>query len=404
MEQISDARALRGMEIAENGGIQQVDLNLYKVPAQWGSGCYTVNFGEQTPTCDCPDCQTRHVKCKHQWAVEYFLKWQRDEKGNVTVTQVKRITYPQDWKSYTTAQTREVELFDRLLKDLVQNVEEEEYVFGRPKLNLRETTYCAIQKVYSGLSSRRARSLYKNAEKKEAIRKAPNYNAVNKLLNREDVKPILQELLKLSSLPLKSVERDFAIDSSGFRTTQFNEYCKEKHKTGKKHKWLKAHVMSGTKTNVITSASITRDYHHDTNEFKPLVQSTYDNGFKISEVSADKAYSSKSNLGLVDELGGTPYIPFKENVRGTRTRGGSPIWTRMYHLFQYKNDEFMTHYHKRSNAETVFHMVKMKFGDKVRSKNRVAQENELLCKFIAHNIVVLIHEMFELGIEPVFCS
>jgi len=163
-----------------------------------------------------------------------------------------------------------------------------------------------------------------------------------------------------------------------------------------------AHVMSGTKTNVITSASITRDYHHDTNEFKPLVQSTYDSGFKISEVSADMAYSSKSNLGLVDELGGTPYIPFKENVRGTRTRGGSPIWTRMYHLFQYKNGEFMTHYHKRSNAETVFHMVKMKFGDKVRSKNRIAQENELMCKFIAHNIVVLVHEMFELGIEPCF--
>jgi len=66
MEQIQDARALRGMEIAEKGGIKQVDLNLYKVPAQWGGGCYTVNFGENMPTCDCPDCQTRHVKCKHQ--------------------------------------------------------------------------------------------------------------------------------------------------------------------------------------------------------------------------------------------------------------------------------------------------------------------------------------------------
>jgi len=44
-------------------------------------------------------------------------------------------------------------------------------------------------------------------------------------------------------------------------------------------------------------------------------------------------------------------------------------------------------------------MVKTKFGDKVKSKNNVAQENELLCKFIAHNIVVLIHESFELGVK-----
>lgn len=30
--------------------------------------------------------------------------------------------------------------------------------------------------------------------------------------------------------------------------------------------------------------------------------------------------------------------------------------------------------------------------------------NELLCKLIAHDIVVLIHEMHELGITPDFCT
>ncbi len=64
----------------------------------------------------------------------------------------------------------------------------------------------------------------------------------------------------------------------------------------------------------------------------------------------------------------------------------------------------MVHYHQRSNVESVFNMVKAKFGDKLRSKNWVAQQNELLCKLIAHNIVVLIHEMQELGISPNFCS
>ncbi|GBE17691.1 hypothetical protein BMS3Abin16_00279 [archaeon BMS3Abin16] len=47
-------------------------------------------------------------------------------------------------------------------------------------------------------------------------------------------------------------------------------------------------------------------------------------------------------------------------------------------------------------------MMKMKFGDKLKSKNFIAQKNELLCKAIAHNIVVLIHEMHELGIKPDF--
>ena len=60
------------------------------------------------------------------------------------------------------------------------------------------------------------------------------------------------------------------------------------------------------------------------------------------------------------------------------------------------------HYHKRSNVETAFSMMKRKFGDFVRSKTDVAMTNETLCKVLAHNLVVLIHEMYELGIEPAF--
>jgi len=362
-----------------------------------------VNFGEHEPTCNCPDFETRHVKCKHQWAAEYYLKFERDKLGNMTVTQVKKVTYPQNWRSYTTAQTKEIELFDILLKDLVQCVEEPEQQVGRPRANERDLFFCAIQKVYSQLSSRRAYTLYKNAEGKQVV-KPPCYNMVNIFLNREDITSVLHELLKLSALPLKSVESQFAVDSSGFRTTKFDDYCREKHKVRKQHKWVKAHVMCGTRTNVITSAEITGEYGADCPQFERLVTATHESGFSLDEVSADKAYLSRDNLGLVECLGGTPYIPFKEGSRGTRTRGGSPIWKRMYYLFQYQNDEFMAHYHKRSNVETVFQMVKAKFGDKLKSKNWVAQQNELLCKLIAHNICVLIQEMHELGIRPEFMS
>ena len=36
-------------------------------------------------------------------------------------------------------------------------------------------------------------------------------------------------------------------------------------------------------------------------------------------------------------------------------------------------------------------------GESVKSKNRIAQENELLCKIIAYNITVLIHEMVQIN-------
>lgn len=72
----------------------------------------------------------------------------------------------------------------------------------------------------------------------------------------------------------------------------------------------------------------------------------------------------------------------------------------MFHLFQYRRDDFLAHYHKRSNVESTFSMLKRKFGDSLRSRTDTAMRNEVLCKVLCHNIVVLIHEMRELGIDP----
>ena len=40
----------------------------------------------------------------------------------------------------------------------------------------------------------------------------------------------------------------------------------------------------------------------------------------------------------------------------------------MYHFYSLNQERFMHSYHKRSNVETTFHMIKSKFGDSLRSK------------------------------------
>lgn len=72
--------------------------------------------------------------------------------------------------------------------------------------------------------------------------------------------------------------------------------------------------------------------------------------------------------------------------------------------YQYKREEFMQHYHKRSNVESTFSMIKAKFGGFVRSKLPVAQTNEVLCKILCHNICCLIQSSYELGTDTTFWS
>jgi transposase len=67
----------------------------------------------------------------------------------------------------------------------------------------------------------------------------------------------------------------------------------------------------------------------------------------------------------------------------------------MKRFYDDHREYFMDHYHKRSNAETVFSMMKRKFGNHLYSKSEVGQVNEILCRALAHNICVLIQEYFE---------
>ena len=116
------------------------------------------------------------------------------------------------------------------------------------------------------------------------------------------------------------------------------------------------------------------------------------------EVSADKAYGSRKNTDAITAKGATPFIALKSDSSGAA--GGT--WTKMYHYFHFRKTDFLQHYHKRSNVESTFSMMKRKFGDSLRSKTDVAMINETLCKILCHNLVVLIHEMHKLGIDPVF--
>ncbi len=399
-----EIRRLKGMEIAKTCRITKREQGGYLVPSQTGRGSYVVSYINLKPHCTCPDFEKRGVligKCKHCWAVEIIINKQVDADGTTTITKTMRITYPQNWSAYNLSQTHQTELFMELLHDLTKDLYKP-YVFGRPSLNLGEVIFCSALKVYSTLSSRRTVMNYKTALEKGYITKKPHFNAVSKLLNKEELTPILLHLIELSSLPLRAVEQDFTVDASGFSTCRFDRWFNFKYgKEISSRIWIKAHILSGTKTNIITGVKITRAYHNDSPQFPDLVEMTKKN-FQIKELSADMGYLSYRNMKLIDDLGGKAYIPFKSSCVANASK--KKLWRKMYHFFHLNREEFLQHYHKRSNAETVFHMIKTKFGDYVRSNNPTAQENEVLLKVLCHNICVVISEMHELGIEPNFCT
>ncbi len=325
---------------------------------------------------------------------------QRESNGTgVTYSETVKVTYSQNWAAYNAAQTGEKEMFVRLLADLCSVVPQPPQTIGRPRLPLSDMAFAVAYKVYSRFSSRRFTTDLRSAEAEGLIDRAPHFNSVLRYMSSPEVTPVLARLVQVSSLPLTAVETDFAVDSTGFGTSNMRTWFSTKHgREVQGREWRKVHAMAGVRTHIITAVEVTPQSANDA-PFLPALAATTAENFMMREVSADKGYLTKSNAEAVENLGAAPFIPFKSN--SVQPAEGT-AWARMYHLFAYRRDEFLAHYHKRSNVETVFAMMKAKFGDTLLSKSEVAQTNEVLAKVIAHNLCVLIHSFHELGVDPSF--
>lgn len=392
----------RGRNIAALSNLTQKD-DTWTVPSQSRKGhYYTVNIGLDKTTCSCPDYENHRDKCKHIYAVEFTIE---RNSGTVTPEQIAEIplrakkVYTQDWPAYRLAQINEKAKFQELLAELCSGVDEPIQGLGRARLPMADMIFAAVFKVYSTVSTRRFISDLKEAYARRYISKFPCYNSIIGYLEMERLTPYLQWLIVQSSLPLHAVETKFAVDASGFSTCTYVRWVDEKYgKEQVERDWVKAHIICGVQTNVVTSVEISDKHDHDSNYFASLVNET-GRRFNIEEVSADKAYSSYAAMRLVDMKGAVPYIDFKA---GSTDTGKCKIWNTMYHFYSLRKEEFMEHYHQRSNVEATFSMVKAKFGSSIRSKLPVAQTNEVLCKFLAHNLCCLIQSSYELGIQATF--
>ena len=401
-----NAREERGLVIAATCKLARNADGTWRVPSQTKRSevvYYIVNL--ESKACTCPDCKENGVVCKHFYAASIVHK--RDVLPDGTMIEQKTFqftekkVYRQDWPKYNIAQATEKRRIQVLLNDLCRNLPDRERPKGRsgPKPHLvRDAIFSMCFKVYCGFSARRfGTDILEAHEKGYTTRPIPGMK-VTAFFEDPYFTPILKELIAFSARPLRSVERRFAIDSSGFGSSRFEKWYDYKYGvTRERAVWVKAHISTGVNTNVVTAVRILDKDSGDSPEFIPLAHET-SKGFIIDEMSADKAYGSLENFEAIAKMGGQAYIAFKSNTTGAV--GGQ--FEKAFHYFSFNQEEYMAKYHMRSNVESTFSMVKAKFGDSVLSRTDTAMVNEVLCKFLCHNLCCLVMEQEVLGIAPVF--
>jgi hypothetical protein len=393
-------REIRGQELARTYNKRfKFEDGFFLVPSETDlNRKYKVDVFDQR--CDCHDFVVNHQKCKHLYAAEVCDGAAQLRPRTVPL----RPTYSQKWPAYHTAQMNEKALFLQLLRELCKGIEQPEQFNGRPSLPIADQLFACAFKVYSTVSSRRFYTDLVDIQQKGFISETPHYNSLIRYFEKESLTPLLQRLIEESAKPLAALEMNFAVDASGLGTANGFTWFWAKFTNPKMidlKDWLKIHCSVGTLTNVICAVEVTEKWAHDGKYFNELLDRTAKN-FDVHRVTADKAYLSEKNLAHALDKGIDPYIAWKSDSKPGNKKDSA--WYRLFQYYALNKEEFSIHYHLRSNVETAFYMLKTKFGGTLKSKTRVAQTNEALCKVLCHNLCCLIQSMHEFDVMPEFLN
>ena len=195
----------------------------------------------------------------------------------------------------------------------------------------------------------------------------------------------------IDSLLCKKKVKTSAIDGSGFETSHmsyhyanaWNRQDKRRHRS-----YLKISIAICTDSQYVLSQKIRIGPRNDHIDFENVMK-----GIRCEYVVADKGYDSKKNRYYVlRNMGAYPHIPYRKTSGKTFERIGVPI------KFNKKI------YNQRSKVETVFSVIKRKYGSHILSKSFESQKKELLMRLVAYNIdrkIILTFTLVRISPEPV---
>jgi len=206
------------------------------------------------------------------------------------------------------------------------------------------------------------------------------------------INPLVCQLLGLSSIPVHTTlvrfaarvekimlrmlgirqARIAAVDATGFELESKSFYFRKRQdseRLWKTRRYLKLSIAVDTQKQLILTCKIRKKLRHDTIDFKQLLED-----LEIDYVVADKGYDSwKNRRFVINKLHAIPVIPVRRHthfygyLRGCKKIDGS-------------------NYHQRSKVETIFSVIKRKYGSVIRARSFATQKVEVMSKLIAYNI------------------
>ncbi len=181
---------------------------------------------------------------------------------------------------------------------------------------------------------------------------------------------------------LEIEEMNVAIDATGFTSSYSSEYYVTRvNKETSYINFMKMSESIDPYRQLMISVKIRKAPSHDNKDFIPLLKKLPP--VEIDYVLADKGYDCEANHRFIrNKLNAEPVIPVKKNISGCHN---NKLRKKMRRLFL-QNSSYENIYHQRSKVETIFSVIKRKFGENLNSRKTNLKKKEMKLVALTYNI------------------